>query len=264
MSEESTQRQQVIAGNWKMHYGPTETASFVRAFVKVLQPTDRQIILFPPAVSINAACEALSRNSEIRIGAQNIHWEEKGAFTGETSARMAVSAGATYVLCGHSERRKLFGETDEQVGKKAAAAHRHGLLPIICVGETLDERKKGEVDAVLLRQLTAALAAIRPDAPMILAYEPVWAIGTGQNATPEDALKAHAFLREKVAEQRSADVAEKLQILYGGSVKPENSSQLLAAPGVDGLLVGGASLEADGFARICNAKQIEYVPPEEK
>ncbi|MEO5509135.1 MAG: triose-phosphate isomerase [Longimicrobiales bacterium] len=260
---EST-RQVVIAGNWKMHYGPIEANTYVRSFVKLLKPTDRTIVLFPPAVSIAATAEALSRNSEIRVGVQNIHWEEKGAFTGETGARMAVSAGASYALCGHSERRKLFGDTDEQVGKKAGAAYRHGLQPIICVGETLEERKKGEVDAVLLRQLTAALAAVRPEALLMLAYEPVWAIGTGQNATPEDAAKAHAFLRECLAELRSAAIAESTSILYGGSVKPENAGQLLGAGGVDGLLVGGASLEAESFARICTAVPVAPLPPEEK
>ncbi len=260
---EST-RQIVIAGNWKMQLGPIEANTYIRAFVKLLKPTDRTVIILPPAISIPAVAEALSRNSEIRVGVQNIHWEEKGAFTGETGARMAVSAGASFALCGHSERRKLFGETDEQVGKKAGAAYRHGLQPIICVGETLEERKKGEVDAVLLRQLTAALAGFRPDAPLMLAYEPVWAIGTGQNATPDDAAKAHAFLRERLAELRSVAVAEATPILYGGSVKPENAGHLLGAGGVDGLLVGGASLEPESFARICNAEPIAPPPPEEQ
>jgi triosephosphate isomerase len=263
MSENTTPLRKIIAGNWKMQFGPTETATFMRAFVKLYTPGDRTVIFFPPAISVAATVEALSRNSDIRVGVQNIHWEEKGAFTGETSARMAASAGATYALCGHSERRKLFGETDEQVGKKAGAAYRHGLQPIICVGETLDERKKGEVENVLLRQLTAALAGIRNEAALIIAYEPVWAIGTGQNATPEDAMKAHAFIRDKVKEMRSADVAGNTPILYGGSVKPENAGQLLGAPGVDGLLVGGASLEPDSFARICAAKEIAPLPPEE-
>ncbi len=257
-------RQQISAGNWKMQFGPVETATYMRSFVKLLKPTDRTIIIVPPAVSIAAATEALSRNSEIRVGVQNIHWEEKGAFTGETSARMAVSAGASFALCGHSERRKLFADTDEQVGKRANAAYRHGMQPIICIGETLEERKKGEIENVLLRQLTAALAQVRPEAVLMIAYEPVWAIGTGQNATPEDAMKAHAFIREKIAELRTPAIAEATPILYGGSVKPENAGQLLGAPGVDGLLVGGASLEPESFARICNAVEVAPLPPEEK
>ncbi|HEX6694799.1 MAG TPA: triose-phosphate isomerase [Longimicrobiales bacterium] len=255
-------RQKVIAGNWKMYHGPVETGAWIRAFVKQPLPADRTVILIPPAISIPAATDALSRHSDIRVGVQNIYWEENGAFTGETSARMAAGAGATFALCGHSERRKLFGDTDEAVGKKANAAHRHGMIPIICVGETAQERKAGEVEAVLTRQLTAALAGIRPEVPFMVAYEPVWAIGTGNNATPHDAASAHAFIRKLIGELRSADVAQSTQILYGGSVKPENASHLLGADDVDGLLVGGASLETEGFARICNAPAVAPPPLE--
>ena len=263
MTEAGTRRR-IIAGNWKMQLGPIEAGTWVRNFAKLYQPNDRTIIVIPPAVSIAAVAEAINRTSSVCVGVQNIHWEEQGAFTGETSARMAASAGASYALCGHSERRKLFGETDEQVGKKAAAAYRHRLQPIICVGETAAERKAGEVENVLKRQITAALATIRVESPLIIAYEPVWAIGTGQNATPEDAAAAHQFLRKEIAALRDEKVADETPILYGGSVKPENAGVLMSAPDVDGLLVGGASLEPDSFARICMVTIPVYAPPEPK
>ena len=245
----------VIAGNWKMHKGPAEAAAFFSAFVEqVSVPADRTVVFFPPAISLTAARSALGTHKDILLGVQNIHWESHGAFTGEISASMAADAGAALVLCGHSERRHVFGETDEEVGRKAAAACAARLRPMICVGEKLDEREAGRLEEVILRQLEAALAPIaEADRPAILiAYEPVWAIGTGRNATPDDAAAAHGVLRRRLTERIGSDAAN-VPILYGGSVKPENAAALLAAADVDGLLVGGASLDPLGFARIVAA-----------
>ncbi len=245
----------VIAGNWKMHKGPAETAAFFRSFLASGQvPHDRTVVFFPPAVSVPAARAALGDRSDILLGVQNIHWETHGAFTGEISAPMAADAGARLVLCGHSERRHVFGETDEEVGRKAAAAFAAGLVPMICVGEKLEEREAGRLEEVVLRQLDAALAHLDADdvARAIIAYEPVWAIGTGRNATPADAAAAHAVLRARLRDT-VGEAAGRVPILYGGSVKPENAAGLLAAEDVDGLLVGGASLDPEGFSRIVNA-----------
>lgn len=245
----------VIAGNWKMNNGPRDTRVFFDAFLAEYDPRpDRTILFFPPALSLAAAFEALRGRADIGIGVQNVHWEEAGAYTGEISAPMAAQAGARFALVGHSERRHVFGERDEEVGRKVAAVLRAGLVPVICVGETLDERRAGKLEEVLERQLAAALES-RPDpgTGLILAYEPVWAIGTGVNATPSDASAAHVFLRDRLA--RIVDQAQGLAtpILYGGSVKPANAADLLDAAGVDGLLVGGASLDPAGFARIADA-----------
>lgn len=251
----STLKRPVIAGNWKMHKGPQQAAEFFQAFVKdVKVPGDRTVVFFPPAISLTAARQALGDRSDVLLGVQNIHWEPQGAFTGEISAAMAREAGAAVVLCGHSERRHVFGETDDEVGRKAAAAFEAGLIPMICVGEKLEEREADRLQEVVLRQLDAALAPIdAKHLPRVaVAYEPVWAIGTGRNATPEDAAAAHAILRARLQE-RIGDAAADVPILYGGSVKPDNAAGLLAADDVDGLLVGGASLEADGFGRIVNA-----------
>ena len=243
----------VIAGNWKMHKGPTPTREFFDQFNAVYTPRDdRTIIFFPPAASISTAAEALQTRPDLGLGVQNIHWEPEGAFTGETSAPIARDAGARYALIGHSERRHLFGETDEEVGRKADAAIRAGLIPVICVGETLAERQAGLVQEVILRQIDAAIAAIPGGyaGALLVAYEPVWAIGTGVTATPADAAAAHAILRADLEERWSRPG---VPILYGGSVKPENASELLAADDVSGLLVGGASLDPHGFARIAAA-----------
>jgi triosephosphate isomerase len=246
-------RRPVLAGNWKMNKGPSDATSFFSDFASAHAPSeDRTVIFFPPALSFHAAREALGGRADIGLGVQNLHWEASGAFTGEVSAAMAAEAGATYALIGHSERRHVFGETDEQVGKKVRAALAAGLIPIACVGETLDQRQGGELRPVLLRQLDSILDAVGVDEfdRLVLAYEPVWAIGTGVNATAIDAAEAHAILRDRVAERIGVDAAAKIPILYGGSVKPDNAGELLAAEGVDGLLVGGASLDAAGFARI--------------
>jgi triosephosphate isomerase len=249
-------RRPVLAGNWKMNKGPEDATSFFSAFVGEHQPrSDRTVIFFPPTLSFAAAAAALRDRSDIALGVQNVHWEENGAFTGEVSAAMAAQAGAAFILAGHSERRHVFGETDEQVGLKSAAALASGLIPIACVGETLEQRRAGQLRATLLRQLDAVLDAIPADAwsTLVVAYEPVWAIGTGVNATPVDASEAHGILRARLAERYDADAAAQIPILYGGSVKPDNAADLLAADGVDGLLVGGASLDPSGFARIASA-----------
>ncbi len=240
----------VVAGNWKMHMGPDETRSFLASFAPRTGPGRPRVILFPPAVSIGAA--AMAAAGRVDIGVQSIHWEDAGAFTGELSAALARAAGATHALVGHSERRQLFGETDADVTRKAAAALRQGLTPVVCVGETLAERRAGQVDEVILRQLDAALDGLRAPGAFLIAYEPVWAIGTGENATPADAAAAHGALRRRLRE-RLGDAGGAVPILYGGSVKPDNAAALLAARDVDGVLVGGASLDPAGFARIVDA-----------
>ena len=245
----------VIAGNWKMHMDPEETQAFFAAFPGGDVPEACELLIFPPAVSLAVAAEAEERPARIALGVQNIHWEDRGAFTGEVSASMAASAGAAFCLVGHSERRHVFGETDEETARKVGAATAAGLTPVLCVGETLEERRAGRVDAVVLRQLDAALDAAETAGRFLVAYEPVWAIGTGETATPRDASSAHGVLRARLVERwgdRGADVP----ILYGGSVKPANAAELLAAPDVDGVLVGGASLDPGSFASIATA-----IPP---
>lgn len=252
MSEWTTIHTPVIAGNWKMHKGPVATHEFFEEFREVYHPhEDRTIIFFTPAISLTAAVEGLGDRADIDVGVQNIHWEAQGAFTGELSARMAWEAGARYTLVGHSERRHLFGETDEQAALKVRAALDADLTPMLCVGETLEERRAGRVQDVIVRQLEAVAAALSPERLLriLVAYEPVWAIGTGVNATPEDASAAHAVLRQRLHDI-VGDAAAGIPILYGGSVKPDNAAALLHAPEVDGLLVGGASLDPRGFATI--------------
>jgi triosephosphate isomerase (TIM) len=246
-------RTAVIAGNWKMHGTVAQTRELAAGLVRRLASStkDRQVVIAPPFTSLAAAAAAV-RGSTIEIGAQNVHWEASGAFTGEISAAMLVEAGCRWVIVGHSERRQHFGETDADVGRRARAALGAGLRPIICVGETLEERDDGLTLDVVRRQTRAALldlggAAIRN---VCIAYEPVWAIGTGRAATPAQAEEAHARLREIVAEITDGNEAARLRILYGGSVKPENIDALMAQPDIDGALVGGASLEVESFARI--------------
>ncbi len=249
----------VIAGNWKMHKGPSETRDFFRDFTARYAPrADRTVIFFPPAISLSAAAAALAGREDIALGVQNVYWEPQGAFTGETSIPMARDAGARYTLIGHSERRHIFGESDEDVRRKTAAALDGGLTPVVCLGETLEQREAGRVEAVILGQLDAALEGLDPEriARIVIAYEPVWAIGTGKNATPADASAAHGVLRRRLAERVGDEAARRIPILYGGSVKPANAAELLAAPDVDGLLVGGASLDPAGFAEIATTEVV--------
>lgn len=246
--------QTVIAGNWKMHFGPKEARAFFDGFRPSLGDGGPEILFFPPAISLTAAVEAPGRRPAWGIGIQNIHWEDTGAFTGEISAPMAAEAGATHALLGHSERRHVFGETDEDVARKVRAAVRHELIPVVCVGERLVERREDRVEEVILRQLDAAMEGLSGSSTgFMLAYEPVWAIGTGETATPADASAAHRALRERLVTSLGSDRARDVRILYGGSVKPGNAAELLAADDVDGVLVGGASLDPDSFARIVEA-----------
>ncbi len=246
----------VVAGNWKMHMGPGDATRFFESFRDSEGPNEVTLVIFPPAVSLAAARAALEGEGTIALGAQHIHPEASGAFTGEISAEMAVEAGARYALVGHSERRQLFGESDGDTSGKVRAARRAGLLPILCVGETLEERKAGRLEEVLIRQLDAVLAArdlregIASGDPLLLAYEPVWAIGTGETATPDDASEAHGLLRARLSERVGSGAAGAIPILYGGSVNPKNSGDILSSPDVNGVLVGGASLDPESFGRI--------------
>jgi len=212
---------------------------------------DRDIVLGPPFTSLSAVAETI-KGSNIGLSAQNLHWEDKGAFTGEVSAEMLLDLGCRYVIIGHSERRQYFGETDETINRKAKQALRKGLLPILCVGETLAEREAGKLNDIIGRQVTGGLKDISADdmKKVVIAYEPVWAIGTGKTATPEQANEVHALIRQKVKSLYSADIAEGLRIQYGGSVTPENISTLMAMPDIDGALVGGASLKPESFAAL--------------
>ena len=238
-----------------MHHGPAATRQFFGEFSPRLADAEPTILIFPPAISLPAAAESRGGRPEISLGIQNIHWEPKGAFTGEHSAAMALAAGARFSLVGHSERRHVFGETDAQVERKVAAAIGEGLAPLVCVGETLDERREGRVEEVIVRQLDAALLGVPEGVKksVLVAYEPVWAIGTGETATAEDVAEAHGILRRRLKEVRGGGFAQEVAILYGGSVKPDNAAELLAVTDVDGVLVGGASLDPESFARIAEA-----------
>lgn len=245
----------IFAANWKMHHGPSDAREFVRSFIKQYsRRSGRTVYIFPSAAALSAVAEELRERPDIIVGVQNIHWEDKGAFTGETSASIARDAGARAALVGHSERRHVFGETDDQTTRKVAAAVRAGLTPVLCVGELFEQREAGDTEAVVLRQLAAGFADLPADrlASAVVAYEPVWAIGTGLTATPNDASAVHAVIRDALAE-KLGERAGKVPILYGGSVNRANVAELLAAPNVDGVLVGGASLDASGWAGIANS-----------
>jgi triosephosphate isomerase (TIM) len=249
-------RRPVLAGNWKMNHGPAETLRFFADFLALHAPTDdRDVVFFPPALSFAAAREALAGRADVRLGVQNVHWESSGAFTGELSVAMAAEAGAALVLVGHSERRHLFGEQIDETVRKVRAVLDGDLEPVLCVGELLEEREAGRAEAVVAEQLDPVLADLTADEAgrLIVAYEPVWAIGTGKTATPADAAAMHRAVRERLARAFGGDAAERVPVLYGGSVKSENAAELLAQPGVDGVLVGGASLDPSGFARIVAA-----------
>ena len=237
-----------------MNNGPTEARAFIAAFTARWTPrVDRTVIFFPSALSLTAVVHALGGRSDIDVGVQNIWTDDKGAFTGENSAPIAKDAGARYALVGHSERRHVFGETDAQTAKKCAAAARSGITPVLCVGELLAEREAGTTNDVVLRQLEAGLAELSGDAiaSMAIAYEPVWAIGTGKTATPDDAAAVHAAIRALLEAKLAARAAD-VPILYGGSVNTGNAKALLSTPGIDGLLVGGASLDVAGWITICD------------
>ena len=249
-------RTPVLAANWKMNHGPREADNFVRAFLAGYHtvPPGVEVVIAPPFVDLDTVRTGFLGRA-VALAGQNCHWEASGAFTGEISAEMLARAGCTYVLVAHSERRQFFGETDETACRRLKAARRAGLKPILCIGETLAERDAGRTEAVLTTQLEGAFLGLEAGEleGLILAYEPVWAIGTGRNATPEQAQAAHAFIRSEAGRLLGREFASGRRILYGGSVKPENARTLLSQPDVDGALVGGASLVAESFLGIVQA-----------
>ena len=241
----------IFAANWKMHHGPAAARELVRAVLARTTPCkERLLLFFPPAVSLAAVAEAVRGRPDAAVGAQNIYWEPKGAFTGELSASLAQDSGALWTLVGHSERRHKFGETDDETGLKVRAALAAGLAPMLCVGETLEQRNTGQTEAVVRRQLEAAIGGLEAASleNVAIAYEPVWAIGTGVNATPEDAAAMHRMIQEWLRSRLGATAPN--FVLYGGSVTPENAPLLLAQPEIGGVLVGGASLTAESWVRV--------------
>lgn len=246
-------RKPVIAGNWKMYKTAAEAAVYIQELTpKVRGASHAEVVICAPFVALPAVAAA-AHGTNINIGGQDLFWLTEGAYTGEVSGRMLASVGCKWVIIGHSERRQYFGETDETVFKKTVAALEAGLTPIVCVGERLEERESGQTESVLASQFEGGIAGLTAGqfAEIVIAYEPVWAIGTGKTATPDMAQAAHAFLRSQCA-AKFGDAAEDCRILYGGSVKPENTKELLAEADIDGALVGGASLKPDSFAAIVN------------
>jgi triosephosphate isomerase len=247
-------RTALIAANWKMYKTPAEAKAFVEAFLPLVAGHTRdEIALFPSPVLLPTVIAAAA-GSNIAVGCQNMHFAEEGAYTGETSVGQLLAIGATHTLIGHSERRQYFAETDEIVNKKLLTALKHNIIPVVCIGEVLSERESGQTEAVLKTQVTGAFAGITAEAaaPIVIAYEPVWAIGTGKTATPEMAAEAHKIIRAEVANLLGSDVANAMRILYGGSVKPDNATALIGQEEIDGALVGGASLKPDSFTAIVN------------
>ncbi len=243
-------RRLLIAGNWKMNKTVPEALSLVRELKELVSDVnDRDILVCPPFTALYPVGKEL-KGSNILLGAQNMFYEEKGAFTGEVSPVMLRDVEASYVILGHSERRHIFGETDDLINKKVISAVKHSLTPILCVGELLEERERGETEAVVERQVREGLKGLSRESEFVIAYEPVWAIGTGKTATPEQAQEVHKFIRELLSEIFDSEKAERVRILYGGSVKPENAKSLLEMSDIDGALVGGASLKAESFSKI--------------
>jgi triosephosphate isomerase (TIM) len=246
-------RKKIIAANWKMNMTVGETESFFSTFLRELGDERKvEVVIVPPFLAIAKASEILKSANGVKLGAQNMHWEKSGAFTGEISASMLRELFVNYVVLGHSERRTLFGETDAIVNKKTLAAYANALRPIVCIGETLEERDGGKVEQVLDTQIRGSLAGVTAEQleETVIAYEPVWAIGTGRTASPQQAQDAHAFIRKTLAAVWNQQTADKVRIQYGGSVKAANTAELLGQPDIDGALVGGASLDARGFAEI--------------
>jgi triosephosphate isomerase len=247
-------RIQIIAGNWKMHKTHTDALALARGVAAGVRGSGREVVICPPFTSLAAASEGLA-GSSVTLGAQNVYWEEAGAFTGEISAPMLAALGCRYVIVGHSERRQYFGETDSTVALRLQAVTKSGMIPILCVGETLDQHRRNETEAIVRAQLDGGLEGWKGEDPagLVIAYEPVWAIGTGVTASREQAQEMHAKIRAHLSASRGQPFSLGVRILYGGSVKPDNASDLLASPDIDGALVGGASLKADSFLGICNA-----------
>ncbi|MEP7078285.1 MAG: triose-phosphate isomerase [Chthoniobacterales bacterium] len=251
-------RKKIVAANWKMNMTQAESADFVATFLLELgDASDVEVVLVPPFTALAKVTEALAKSQNVKVGAQNMHWERSGAFTGEISAEMLRDLYVRYVVLGHSERRQLFGETDEIVNRKVRAAHEAALRPIVCVGETLQQRERGSVEKILSLQLRGSLTDLGPKelAETVIAYEPIWAIGTGRTATTAQAQEAHAFIRHTLCEISDEATADRIRIQYGGSVKPDNARALMTQPDIDGALVGGASLDARSFAEIVKGAQ---------
>src|SRR3977135_4143881 len=249
-------RKKIVAANWKMNMTQAESARFVQSLLLDLGDiTDVEVVIVPPFTAIAKVREAFGSSQSIKVGAQNMHWEPNGPFTGEISAAMLRDLFVRYVVLGHSERRQFFGETDEIVNRKVRAAIEATLRPIVCVGETLEQRERGSVEKILSLQLHGSLAGLssKDFHETVIAYEPVWAIGTGRNATPEQAQEAHAFIRETLTEVSDASTADRVRIQYGGSVKVENARALMSQPDIGGALVGAASLDPRSFAQIVQA-----------
>jgi len=248
-------RKILIAANWKMYKTPTEAQSFLHTFLPLVKDqTQSEIVICPPAVDLPTAVHAV-KGTEVLVGAQNMYFAEEGAFTGEISASMLVALGVSHVILGHSERRQYFAETDDDVNRKLIAALKHHLVPIVCIGENEEQRERGLTEEVVCRQISRAIHQINPTRlrPMIVAYEPIWAIGTGKTASPAIAAEAHLIVRSEVARLVGRPLADALRILYGGSVKPENAGALLNQPEIDGALVGGASLDPHSLTAIVKA-----------
>ncbi len=247
-------RKPILAGNWKMYKTSQEAKVLIEGLAsRVGKLNDREVIVCPPFTSLAIAAESI-KGSNLKLGAQNMYWEDKGAFTGEIAPGMLKDIGCLYVIIGHSERRQYFNETDAAVNKKMKKAFQSGLLPIVCIGETLVERESNKTLQVLERQIHEGISGLSQEEAkkLVVAYEPVWAIGTGKTASPQQAEEAHKFIRQKLAEIYTPAIAEEIRILYGGSVKPENSKELMGQADIDGALVGGASLEAETFSKIVN------------
>jgi len=243
-----------MAGNWKMYKTPAETIAFFETFRPLVAKSEHcEVVICPPFTSLSSAVDAV-KGTNIRVGSQNIAWAKEGAFTGEISGPMIKAVGATHAIIGHSERRQYFCETDETVLKRTQAALEFGLTPIVCVGERLEQRESGQTEAVLVEQFQKGIAGLSEQqfAKIVIAYEPVWAIGTGKTATPEIAADAHRAIRAQVRAKYGRDAGDAMRILYGGSVKPDNTKSLMAQPEIDGVLVGGASLDPVSFASIVN------------
>lgn len=245
-------RKALIAGNWKMYKTCAEAVDEAKALVDLVQPMDDREIMIAPTYTALAQVSEVLKGSPVALGAQNMFWENEGAFTGEISAPMLISAGCSHVIIGHSERRQYFGETDDTVNKKIVTAFNHDLIPVFCIGESEQERDLNQTFSILDKQVTKGLSNLSSKdlETLIIAYEPIWAIGTGKTATTEQAQEAHRFIRSLIDKAFGSELAQSMRILYGGSVKPDNINELMAMPDVDGALVGGASLKADSFSNI--------------
>ncbi len=249
-------RKRVVAGNWKLNLGPEEGIGLVQELLPLLTDEAKcDVVICPPYLTLSDAGKAL-QGSQIELGAQNVHWAESGAFTGEIGPSMLLTIGCRWVILGHSERRQLFGETDEGVNQRLSASLAAGLKPIVCIGETLEERDAGRVEDVVLGQLDRSLAGLTSQqaTATTVAYEPVWAIGTGRTATPEQAEEVHAMIRNRLTATFGEDTAQQMRLQYGGSVKPDNAAELFGQENIDGGLIGGASLDAESFAAIVHAR----------